>query len=136
MIAGGVGKGEYDRQRKLARIFRQVLLVQNDGRLIGLDAPGDRLSRNRPERVRSKGLRSFRLLFCKLRHLSDRDNDFRERGLPYLLSGYFLSYGEAERVDEREKPFVIMRDQITGNPGNWDRRVFQFAAWRGGRRRQ
>ena len=136
MIAGGVGKSEDNRQRKLAWIFRQVPLVQNQTWLIGLDAPGDSLSRDCPESVRSKGLRVFRLLLRDLRHLSHRDDDFREWSLFQLLSGDFLFYGKAERIYERKKPFVIQRDQIAGNSGNRDGRIFQCAAWRGGRRRQ
>lgn len=65
-----------------------------------------------------------RFCFREPHHFTDLDYDLGQRQSMLLLSGHFRLYGEAERIYEREEPFVVLRHEIAGQPGNCNWAVF------------
>ena len=122
MIARRVSKSENDRQRELPEVPRQILLIEEDGRLVGFDAPGDCLPSNCPECVLGKRLRARRVLFGLLRHLTHRDDNLGEWSSAQLFS-------RSEYVENREIGAVSLKgysldDDWEAVPGSWVQQVW------------
>ena len=61
-----------------------------------------------------KRLRVLSLLPGEPRHLTHFDDDLGERQSAQLLGCHSGFYGNAERIYERKKPFVVVGDEISG----------------------
>lgn len=88
-----------------------------ENRPIRFPAPRDCLAQNCVKCMGRKQLRLFRLFLGEAHHLTHLDDDLGEREAVPLPFRYSRPYGGAKRIDEREKPFVVLGDEIIRQPG-------------------
>jgi hypothetical protein len=69
-------------------------------------------------------LRPLSILLGESHHLTHVNHDFRERQPVMLLLHNSRFDGETQRIDEREKVFVVPGDEITWQPDNRNWGVF------------
>ena len=79
---------------------------------VGLDAPGDSLSRDRLERARWKGLRMWAILLGQPHHLTHVHYNLGEWQSSFLLGRHLSLNGHVKGVYVREEPLVVFRDEI------------------------
>lgn len=107
----------------------------NDQRPICLDAPGESLSRDRPERAGRKTLGVKRVFLCESYHFTHLDDNLSQSEPALLFSRHSRLDRKTECINERKKLGVVSRDEILGQPRNWNW-VFHARLWPRERRRQ
>jgi len=68
--------------------------------------------------------RLLSVLLGRAHHLTHVNDDFGEREPVLLLFGHFRFDGQAQRINERKKVFVVLGDEIAWKPDNRNWRVF------------
>ena len=123
----------------MIRLFGQsgdLVRAGDDERPIGLDAPGDCLSRDRAKGFCWEHMRRARLSLRDAHHFTNLNDDVGERMAALLLCHYPRLYGEPKRIDERKESLIILGHEVVALPDNGNRGIFHGAPWRSVRRRQ